>query len=84
MRAGTDTRTESLFDDTAPASAGVEALAPTHAMRRLGEKLPRSVFLGTSSWNFPGWRGIVWAPMSGTRTLSREGLTAYSRHPIFP
>ncbi len=83
MRAGIDTRTESLFDDTAPASAGVEALAPTHAMRRLGEKLPRSVFLGTSSWNFPGWRGIVWAPMSGTRTLSREGLTAYSRHPIF-
>lgn len=83
MRAGTDTRTESLFDDTAPAAAGVEALAPTHAMRRLGEKLPHSVFLGTSSWNFPGWRGIVWAPMSGTRTLAREGLTAYSRHPIF-
>lgn len=83
MRAGTDTRTESLFDDTAPASARVEALAPTHAMKRLGERLPRTVFLGTSSWNFPGWRGIVWAPMSGTRTLAREGLTAYSRYPIF-
>ena len=83
MRGARDQRTESLFDDAPAAHAPVMAQPPSHALVRLAEKIPRSVFLGTSSWNFPGWRGIVWAAMSGTRTLARDGLAAYSRHPVF-
>jgi uncharacterized protein YecE (DUF72 family) len=41
--------------------------------------------LGTSSWSFPGWQGLVWdappAPYAEGR-LSREGLPAYSAHPL--
>ncbi len=83
MRAGADTRTESLFDDEPPSGAPIAPMPVSHAFKRLADKLGKTIFLGTSSWNFPGWRGIVWAPMSGTRTLAREGLSAYSRHPIF-
>jgi uncharacterized protein YecE (DUF72 family) len=47
--------------------------------------LPRHVHLGTSSWSFPGWSGIVWAAgdrePSQTR-LAREGLGVYARHPL--
>ncbi|MEI7445180.1 MAG: DUF72 domain-containing protein [Burkholderiales bacterium] len=41
--------------------------------------------LGTSSWSFPGWQGLVWdtppAPYAEGR-LSREGLPAYAAHPL--
>ena len=83
MRIFEDALTEPLFDDTAPSHAPVQAQPPSRELVRLGEKLPRGIYLGTSSWNFPGWRGIVWAPMSGTKTLARDGLSAYSRYPIF-
>jgi len=47
----------------------------------LGRELPESVRLGTSSWAFPGWAGIVYdRPVSET-LLAREGLGAYARHP---
>jgi uncharacterized protein YecE (DUF72 family) len=41
--------------------------------------------LGTSSWSFGGWRGLVWddaADYSDT-DLARHGLAAYARHPLF-
>jgi uncharacterized protein YecE (DUF72 family) len=37
---------------------------------------------GTSSWNFPGWAGIVYADTSPEAELSRHGLHALSRHPL--
>jgi uncharacterized protein YecE (DUF72 family) len=41
--------------------------------------------LGTSSWSFPGWQGLVYddpaVPYSEGR-LSREGLPAYAAHPL--
>ena len=56
-------------------------------LTRLGRQLPRSVHLGTSSWNFPGWRGLVWRndPDSACSEsqLARHGLSAYVRHPLF-
>lgn len=39
--------------------------------------------MGTSSWSFPGWEGLVYAGKHSDRTLSREGLPAYSGHPLF-
>ena len=44
--------------------------------------------MGTSSWAFPGWRGIVYrvederTPKSYQSLLSRHGLFAYAQHPL--
>jgi uncharacterized protein YecE (DUF72 family) len=59
----------------APAAAGEELL-------RLGRQLPATVHLGTSSWSFPGWRGIVYAGAHGESELARRGLPAYAAHPL--
>ncbi len=71
-----------LYEDRPLPEAPVSAQPPDAALARLGEKLPKAVFLGASSWNFPGWRGLVYGPMSGERGLSRFGLAAYSKHPV--
>jgi uncharacterized protein YecE (DUF72 family) len=38
--------------------------------------------MGTSSWSFPGWRGIVYPSSATAPSLSREGLRDYARHPL--
>ncbi len=45
-------------------------------------RLPPELRLGTSSWAFPGWAGIVYAQKAPREQLSRAGLTAYARHPL--
>ena len=45
-------------------------------------RLPAELRLGTSSWAFPGWAGIVYAQRAGEQMLAREGLGAYARHPL--
>jgi len=47
----------------------------------LARELPESVRLGTSSWAFPGWAGIVYERPASENLLAREGLYAYARHP---
>lgn len=76
-----------FFDDDAPAAPGppagpVEPPAYPEALVRLGRQLPREVYLGTSSWSFPGWQGLVYAGASSEAQLAREGLRAYARHPV--
>lgn len=78
-----DEHTPALFDNTPSTHAAIEPMAPDAVLRRLGERLPSNLFLGTSSWNFPGWRGLVYSPMSGEKRLANEGLSAYAAHPIF-
>lgn len=72
----------SLFGD----ADDVDPAQVDDAVRRLGERLPAAVRLGTSSWSFPGWTGIVFAPRNGKpaseRTLARHGLPAYAAHPL--
>lgn len=50
----------------------------------LGRRFGTRLHLGTSSWNFPGWAGLVW--QQGTdpteSDLSRHGLPAYASHPL--
>lgn len=48
----------------------------------LAARLPELVRLGTSSWSYPGWHGLVWAQEFNERRLAKEGLTAYSQHPL--
>ncbi len=60
-----------------------DPLAGIHAdAAALAARLPPRVYLGTSSWNFPGWRGLVYSDVTGAN-LSRDGLTEYARHPLF-
>ena len=44
--------------------------------------LPEGLRLGTSSWSFPGWAGIVYDRSVSERVLARTGLGAYARHPL--
>ena len=36
------------------------SVEPPEDVRALGEQLPPSLYLGTSSWTFPGWKGLVY------------------------
>ena len=44
--------------------------------------LPLDIRLGTSSWFFPGWRGLVYDGVHPQATLSRKGLEAYAQIPL--
>lgn len=48
----------------------------------LAGQLPPGLYLGTSSWSYPGWTGHVWAQDVGEALLSKHGLPAYSQHPL--
>jgi len=84
-----------LFDDDplptpAARSAAPQPVQPAEVaadIRDLTAKLPPQVHLGTSSWSFPGWTGLVYAPRGGKpeseQRLAREGLAAYAKHPLF-
>jgi uncharacterized protein YecE (DUF72 family) len=75
--------THSLFGETQAEGHGpVEAAAPGEELARLGRHLPDGVYLGTSSWSFPGWRGIVYEDELTEARLARDGLPAYSQHPL--
>jgi uncharacterized protein YecE (DUF72 family) len=52
------------------------------ALREVAARLPADLRLGTSSWSFPGWTGLVYAGEATTEQLAREGLPAYARHPL--
>jgi uncharacterized protein YecE (DUF72 family) len=52
------------------------------ALRALAAALPPAVTLGTSSWTFPGWAGLVWDGRPDERALIDEGLRAYAAHPL--
>jgi uncharacterized protein YecE (DUF72 family) len=50
--------------------------------RILAASLPSELRMGTSSWSFPGWQGIVYSRKRGTAHLAREGLSEYTQHPL--
>jgi uncharacterized protein YecE (DUF72 family) len=65
----------------------VAAAAVREQLASLGEQLDSlfdgRLYLGASSWSFPGWRGLVWDDRDyGEAQLARGGLSAYARHPL--
>ncbi len=72
-----------LFDH-APAELPkpVEGAAPTDHQRKLAGKLPSGLRLGTSSWTFPGWAGLVYDRAASQSVLASDGLPAYASHPL--
>jgi len=61
----------------------VEPVIATSELITLAQSLPPHLRLGTSSWSCPGWDGLVWDGEYSESNLSRYGLTAYHKHPLF-
>lgn len=74
---------DALFDDSPSDSVPPAPAAKEAHLIELACLLPKSVRLGASSWNFPGWRGLVYSRGSGTLGLATKGLSAYAAFPIF-
>ena len=47
------------------------------------ENAPQGLYLGTSSWTFPGWNGLVYDRPSTREELTYDGLAAYAKSPLF-
>lgn len=67
---------------TGPQREGVAPAGFTEDQIELGRALPEDVYLGGSTWSFPGWRGLVYDGKHSESKLSHEGLAAYSQHPL--
>lgn len=60
------------------------ALAPAAAaLHELAARLPAQLRMGTSSWTFPGWTGLVWDRPVTPGLLTKRGLGVYAKHPLF-
>ncbi|CAN7540393.1 DUF72 domain-containing protein [Acidovorax sp. LjRoot117] len=81
-----DTPTDGFGTDPAPPSrprrTGVHP-APGHDdLRALAAALPPQLRMGTSSWTYPGWKGLVWEGEHSESMLSKQGLPVYAQHPL--
>lgn len=63
-----------------PAKLGPEPLPPH--LEPVASQLPSTLRLGTSSWSFHGWEGIVYDRLVSPTKLAKEGLIAYAQHPL--
>lgn len=66
----------------APLDAGIAPAKPDPQLIELAGVLPPTLHFGTSSWNYPGWVGLVWDREYPAATLSRYGLSSYAKHPL--
>ena len=72
----------------APAAASLRSSGPVRpapfdaALAALAAGLAPQLRLGTSSWTYPGWNGLVWDGDYPDAALSRQGLAAYAQHPL--
>jgi uncharacterized protein YecE (DUF72 family) len=55
---------------------------PEHVLE-LARRMPTHLRMGTSSWSFTGWRGLVWDREPSQRVVASHGLAVYARHPLF-
>jgi uncharacterized protein YecE (DUF72 family) len=53
------------------------------ALERLGARIPDTVRFGTSTWNYPGWQGLVYHQDYGTKGAAAKMLREYSEFPLF-
>jgi uncharacterized protein YecE (DUF72 family) len=64
---------------TDPATTGAEVLP----FQRLGARIPPNVRFGTSTWNYPGWTGLVYHRDYGTKGAAARMLEEYASFPLF-
>ncbi len=71
------------IENDPPTDPSAEAVARVHdEARTISADVPPDIRFGTSSWSFPGWKGIVYSGNVNATTLAREGLRQYARHPL--
>ncbi len=79
-------RQSGLFEQSAPPPRGrapAGEVRPAWDSPLLGAPpLPTDIRLGTSSWFFPGWRGLVYEGVHPQVALSKRGLEAYAQIPL--
>ena len=73
-----------LFGST-PMDRALDAVPPAPVppgVRALAARVPAGIHLGTSSWAYPGWRGIVFGARAPVARLASDGLAAYASWPL--
>src|ERR1700737_3736853 len=50
---------------------------------RLRHRIPPLVRFGTSTWNYPGWRGLVYHQDYGPKGAAARMLREYAAFPLF-
>lgn len=79
-------RQPGLFETPSPAKrravAGGEVQPASQSPLLQAPVLPCDIRLGTSSWFFTGWRGLVYEGVHPQTALSRKGLAAYAEIPL--
>lgn len=71
--------------DRSPKGKGLDAVRaapPQPAHVDLAAALSPLLRLGTSSWTYPGWAGLVWDGAVSEPMLAKHGLHAYAQHPL--
>ncbi len=59
-------------------------VAPDRArLEELGRRIPQIVRFGTSTWNYPGWRGLVYQQDYGPKGAPAKMLEEYAAFPLF-
>jgi uncharacterized protein YecE (DUF72 family) len=62
------------------------ARTETHSLaefERLGHRIPPLVRFGTSTWNYPGWQGLVYHQDYGPKGAAAKMLREYAAFPLF-
>lgn len=63
--------------------AAADAVAAVHREAAdLVRRIPARIRFGTSSWSFPGWKGLVYSGSATESSLARDGLREYAQHPL--
>lgn len=65
-----------------PRRTGVHPAPGLDLLQPLAARLPPGLRLGTSSWSYPGWKGLVWEGEHSAPLLSKSGLPVYAQHPL--
>lgn len=61
-----------------------DTLDPASLWSERAQTLPNNIYLGTSTWTFPGWRGVVYRrEYSSERDFSQRCLEEYAQIPWF-
>ena len=53
------------------------------ALARIGAAVPQLIRFGASSWNYPGWQGLVYQSSYKGKAVSTRMLEEYARFPLF-
>ena len=69
-------------DGPTPEAPGTSAVDRAR-LEALSRALPPEIRFGTSSWNYPGWRGLVYQRSYRGRGASAAMLEEYARFPLF-